>query len=184
MHSRGALELSINTLVIIILSLVILAGGLTLLYTFIGGATDIKAQLDEQTNQELERLLVEQGKQVALPLHVATVYRGETHVFGLGILNIGGESVGEKFQVLVSLNKVVDEQEQDITSLVSRSEVEQWVLYNTEIMIIQEHEQRREPILVSVSKAAQKGTYIFTVRVLLDNDQPYGNVQNFVVKVA
>src|SRR3989338_1661935 len=87
MNHKGAIELSVNTLVVVIISLVILAGGITLLYKFIAGAEEIKADLDARTTEELERLLVQQGKKVALPLHVADVERGKTHVFGLGILN-------------------------------------------------------------------------------------------------
>src|SRR3989344_2758265 len=105
MHKKGAIGLAVDVLVIIIISLVILAGGITILYKFIGGAEQTKAQLDERTNQELERLLVDQGQQVALPLHTAAIERGDSHVFGLGILNIGG--VGNQFKVQVELDKMV-----------------------------------------------------------------------------
>src|SRR3989344_8163548 len=100
--TKGAIELSMNMLVMIIISIVILTGGMVLLYKFIGGAEDIKSQLDTRTDSELERLLVDQGKQVALPLHTATVTRGESHVFGIGILNIG--SVGNEFLLRVELS--------------------------------------------------------------------------------
>ena len=89
---KGALGLSVETLVIIIISLVILSAGITLIYQFISGAEDIKAQLDQKTQEELDRLLVTQGKKVALPMHVATIRRGESHVFGIGILNTFDEN--------------------------------------------------------------------------------------------
>jgi hypothetical protein len=90
-----------NMLVVIILSLVILVGGVAFLYKLIAGAEQIKTDLDYRTQAELERLLVEQGQQVALPFRQATVNRGDHHVFGLGILNIG-----EKQEFHIKVNRI------------------------------------------------------------------------------
>jgi len=185
MNKKAAIGLSINTLVVIIISLVILAGGISLLYKFIGGADDLKSQLDEQTKAELERLLVNQGKQVALPLHVADVYSGEQHVFGLGILNIGGEDIGNQFSIMVGLSKATDGQNNEITLSV-KDDAEQWYLFEKETMIIEEGEHRKESIHVSVPNDALKGQYIFNVKVLHtpgDEDAQYGNTQKFYVNV-
>lgn len=170
-----------NVFVIILISLVILAGGITLLYKFLGGAVDVKAQLDEKTNEELERLLVDQGKQVALPLHTATIFRGESDVFGIGILNIG--NVGNEFLLRVELSKVVDEQEQDITTTVDKAGVESWLLYNTEPIILDENGHEKEVILVKVSPDTPKGQYIFNAYIFLASGEQYGNTQKFIVTV-
>lgn len=179
MTKNAAIELSINTLVIIIISIVVLGAGITLLYKFIGGAEEIKLQLDQQTSEELERLMVDQGKQVALPFHVADVSRGDTHVFGIGILNIGG--VGEQFTLDVTFNKVLDDQNNEIT--VSPSEVNTWLLYNKETLIIKENEHYKEGILINVPKDAVKGQYLFNARFFTENNKQYGNTQKFMVNV-
>lgn len=180
MNKRGALELPINVLVTIIIALVILASGITLLYKFIGGAQNIKGQIDERTNAELERLLVDQGKQVALPLHTAIIERGSTHVFGIGILNIGSL---RQFQLQVELSKVVDIQEQDITSEVDKIQVEEWLLYDPEPILLAENEHRKEPILVNVPADALPAQYIFNAKVILEDGKQYGNTQKFIVTV-
>jgi len=177
MNKKAAIGLSINTLVVVIISLVILGGGITLLYKFIGGAEDIKAGLDTRTSQELERLLLDQGKQVALPLHVATVERGDSHVYGIGILNIGPES---SFRIDVELSKVIDLNENDITDRVNS--VEDWLLYDVVPISIKENQHRKEGILVNVPNEALVGQYIFSVRVF-EGDIQYGNTQKFVVNV-
>ncbi|MBT3813815.1 hypothetical protein HOE37_04955 [Candidatus Woesearchaeota archaeon] len=176
MNKKAAIGLSINTLVVVIISLVVLAGGITLLYKFIGGAEEIKGELDAKTKTELERLLVDQGKPVALPLHVAYVNRGEQHVFGIGILNIGG--VGDKFNIEVGLSKVLDETE----SQVSVSGTDTWLLFNTKSIKILEGEHVSESILVNVPKTAPNGQYIFSVKIFSDSKQ-YGNTQKFYVNV-
>ena len=179
MPKKGALELPVNMLVIIILSLIILAGGITLLYRFIGGAEELKGQIDARTDAELERLLVDQGKQVALPLHTAIIRRGETHVFGLGLLNIGE---AREFLIQADLSKVVDAQEQDITTSVDKAAVEEWLLYEREPILLLEQEHRKEPLLVSVPAGALPAQYLFNARVTADEEQ-YGNAQKFIVTV-
>ena len=85
---KGDISLSMNFLVIIIISFVLLGMGITLLYNLLGKANSEKAQLDARTEQEISRLLIDEGKTVALPLNTIDLYPGESHVFGLGILNI------------------------------------------------------------------------------------------------
>ena len=174
MEKRGAIGLSINILVIIIISLVILGSGVTLLYKFISGAEEIKGELDVRTDQELERLLVDQGQRVALPLHAATVLRGETHVFGLGILNIGPK---EDFQIFVSLSDAFNEQNEVITNV----DEDEWIFYDESKFTLEQNENQKEPILVSVPKDAVPGSYVFVATV--STTEIYGNPQTFFVTV-
>ncbi len=170
-----------NVLVIIIISLVILAGGITLIYKFIGGAEELKGQLDSRTQQELERLLVDQGQQVALPLHVATIFRGESHVFGIGVLNTGG--VGEDFYLEVQSLKVVDLEEHDISTPQLLAQTQSWVLYNSDALLIEENQHSREAILVDVPRTAPEGQYLYLARVRTASGAQYGNAQSFIVNV-
>lgn len=180
-NTRGAIGLSIETLVIIIISLIILSAGITLIYQFIRGAEDIKAELDSKTQDELERLLVGQGKKVALPLHVATVPRGDSHIFGLGILNTYDAT--ENFRVSIRLNKVTDETKADITSQVNPQNVAAWALYNTASIAVESNAHDKEAILIQVPKDALKGEYIFVAEVFDGKNNLYGNQQTFIVKV-
>ncbi|MEW5897087.1 MAG: hypothetical protein AB1668_05315 [Nanoarchaeota archaeon] len=184
MQKQAALSLSMEVLVVIIISIVILVGGISLLYKFIGGAEDIKGELDRKTQDELERLLVDQGMRVALPLHAADVQRGENHVFGLGILNTFNSRQG--FIIQIALKKVVDETQKDITSQVNSADVIKWALYNADPIFLDPVEHRKEPILINVPKDAIKGQFIFSalVRANIDGkDIAYGNPQTFIVNV-
>ncbi len=177
MNKKAAIGLSINTLVVIIISLIILAGGVTLLYKFIGGAEQLKTDLDTKTEAELEKLLVDQGKRVALPLQVASVSRGEGHVFGLGILNIGG--VGNSFRIIVDLSAALDELENEFTA----PEANSWSFYDDNAIIIPESGHEKKGIMVTVPKDAKKGKYIFNAKIILENGEQYGNTQKFYVNV-
>ncbi len=179
---KAAIGLSINTLVVVIISLVILSSGITLLYKFIGGATDIQEGLDQRTADQLDRLLVDQGKQVALPLHRETIDRGEDHIFGIGILNIGG---GEEFTIKVTLSRNVEENGE--MGALSTNDVYDWLLFDPGPHTIRENEHRKEGIQVIVPKDALKGQYIFNARVYREEsgeEVQYGNTQKFTVIVV
>lgn len=182
---KGAIDLSMNVLVTIIISLVILGSGITLLYNFIGGAEELKAELDQRTAQELERLLVDQGERVALPLHAATVLRGENHVFGIGILNIK-DGVTD-FQIMVDLSDAFDKQNELIVT--STIDLNQWIFYDESIFSLDANEHQKEAILVTVPKDAVPGKYVFVATVVnppcavVDADCRYGNPQTFFVTV-
>ncbi len=179
MEKRAAIGLSINLLVTVIISIVILAGGIAFLYQLIGGAEEIKADLDARTQAELERLLIDEGKKVALPHHTATVLRGETHVFGLGILNIDESEFGQEFSIGVELSKAIDEAE---NPLEPQPDTSPWLLFNPGPYTIEENQHHSEPILVNIPKEALKGTYIFNARVFAGTE-PYDNIKKFTVTV-
>ena len=183
MQKRGAIGLSINTLVIVIISMVILGGGITMMYKFISGAEDTKNQLDAKTDAELERLLVDQGKPVALPLHVATVEAGETHVFGLGILNI--KQTTDDFNIEVTIAKIVDKEQNNLidadASLLETAN--SYLLYNTESVTIKQNGHHKESILVDLPEDAKKGQYIYKARVKDKDSKLHGNPQTFYVNV-
>jgi len=173
--------MSVETLVVIIISLVVLAGGITLMYKWIYGAESIKSSLDEQTNSELERLLVEQGKQVALPRNVADLNRGENHVFGIGILNVGDES---NFRIEVGDPQAVDQTNNPISVAVDKSS---WLLYNDQPITLKQGQHVKEFINVKVPKEnTPLGQYIFPVKVRYGSgpdEKQYGNTQKVIVNV-
>ncbi|MBT6762722.1 hypothetical protein HOA92_06805 [archaeon] len=178
---KGSINLAMSTIVIVIMGVVILTSGILLMKTFISGADDIKDQLDAQTESELERLLVDQGKKVALPLHTVTVEAGEDHIFGLGILNIDAEVYGENFNLDVALSKLVGGDNLEIA--VSEDDVLSWLLYDTGEIRIEENEHHSEIIHVGVPETAAKGTYIFNVYVYYSGDSRYDSVKKLYVTV-
>ncbi|MFH0701287.1 MAG: hypothetical protein V2A62_02530 [Candidatus Woesearchaeota archaeon] len=188
-HRKGAIGMSVETLVIIIISLVVLIGGISLLYKWIGGAESMKDQLDEKTNSELERLLVEQGKQVALPRNVADLTRGENHIFGIGILNTDYEN---KFRIEVTPPTEIANPEGKIISVLDLDPAA-WLLFNDQLITLKQGEHVKEFINVKVPKEnTDLGQYIFSVKVKCIQcktpsgeikDIPYGNTQKIIVNV-
>ena len=174
---RGAIGLAINMIVIIILSIVILGLGIAFLQSIMGGANDLKADLDAQTSNELERLMMDQNKKVAVPLNTATLFGGDSHVFGVGILNILDD---RGFSISIEQTKYIDDNDDIDTTDSSGND---WLLYNTEMIQIAQNDHHKEGVLVSVPKDAGRGTYIFDVSVKDDTGALYDNIKKFYVEV-
>ena len=179
MNKKGAVGLPMNVLVVVIISFVILAGGISLLYQFIGGAEDIKKNLDAQTEAELNKLLTDQGKKVALPRNTAKVEPGKSKIFGLGILNIDENEYKDQFSFTIQLSKAINPSEKVFTPT---SDTTSWFLFSGGPFTIKENNYHKEPILVKVPSNTQKGTYIFNVKVKAGS-QTYGSIKKINVLV-
>ncbi len=179
---RAAINLSMEFLVVIVISLVVLGMGVTLLYKFLGGAEDVKRDLDKRTEDELRRLLTDEGKPVALPLHLAELSPGEKHIFGLGILNVENEE--KAFYLSIEKVKVADEQNNPLPSI-TFDQVRSWLLYTRSPLVLKKGEKHFEPIMVQVPKDAVKGTYLFDVVVRKDapDGEQYWHTKKFIVVV-
>jgi len=181
-NKKGAIGLSVETIVVVIISLVILAGGITLMYKWIFASESFKQTIDEQTNAELERLLVEQGKQVALPRNVADLNRKESHVFGIGILNVGPEN---SFRIEVSPPIDMADGSGNIVPITVNKE--DWLLFDGEPFTLKQGESVKKSIEVNAPvENTPLGQYVFTVKVkygTVPDEKQYGNTQKIVVNV-
>lgn len=179
MDQKGAIDLSVNTLVVVIIGLVILGAGITFLYQLIAQSTELKAKLDQQTEEQLKQLLIDQGRKVAISVNTATVLRGESRIFGVGILNVGEEDF---FTIDVSLSKFVNEENQEATTDDLEIQTKEWLFYSQEQFSLGAEGNHNEAIMVNIPKNVLTGQYLFNVRVF-DSEGQYGNTQKFVITV-
>ena len=92
--NKKAIQLSINFLVIIIISIVMLSSGILIIKKYFKTADEIQLQLDEQTINDIGNLL-DSGNQVAIQLNKKTIPAGESAIFGIGVINIFDTVVAE-----------------------------------------------------------------------------------------
>ena len=178
--NKKAIELSVNFLVIIVLSLVMLSLGVILINKFFEAAEDIKTDLDSQTEAGIQSLL-EQGKMVAVPINRKTIIRGEHDIFGLGILNI--KDSGD-FKVVVRASDGFEPESNNYASI-STDNFAGWPLYFTEEFNLDRDQRRSIGIAIIVDKTALRGTYIFDVEVSYCTPYcvPYDTLKKIFVQV-
>lgn len=166
--NKKAFELSATVIVLLVISIVIFAGGLILIKKFFGSAEEIKGEIERSTQAQIESLLREGGI-VAIPLNKKTIPRGNGAVFGLGVRNIG--SAGD-FWVAAKFYKAFLPDEKTEIPIDADYVNEHWVLYSEEPFSLDPNKFNMVPIAVNVGSSVDaigtitaSGTYVFNVCV-------------------
>ena len=164
--SKKAFELSATIIVLLVISIVMFAGGIILIKKFFGSAEEIKGEIERSTQEQIESLLREGGI-VAIPLNKKTITRGNGAVFGLGVRNIG--SAGE-FWVAAKFYKAF--QPDGKTEITADADYinEHWLPYSEEPFSLDPNKFNLIPIAINVGSSfdaigtrTSAGTYVFNV---------------------
>jgi len=155
--NKKAIELSVNFIVIIIISMVVFGMGLFFANKLFKEAENIKQSLDESSERQIIALL-DSGQRLVMPIDNKVVEKGESYVFGLGVLNIlGGTRV---FEVTLSSSLYIDQQgrTQNPPSIsLEFIEFQRRDVKNNERIVF--------PLVVRVPRKAPAGTYVINVDV-------------------
>lgn len=151
MKKKAAIELSMNFIIVIILSIVILGAGIALTRTIFSGATQIQESLDEKTQAAIEDSL--RDSPVSIPFAEKSAERNQGRLFGLGVKNILGDPKTFRFNVTLSRT-----QPATITTKLN-------LLFNSDQFELEDNGQKISEIKVIVPKDAETGMYIYTVKV-------------------
>ena len=184
LKKRAAIELSVNFIVIIIISLVVLGMGVYLVNRFVSEASDIKEELDIETEKQIMDLL-SSGDRVAFPINKKTIAKGHGEVFGLGIFNILGEE--KTFTVDLEQGIFIEKGATESDDTWPSSEpvpVPVPVFIASRSKEIKNNEQVVLSIPVNVPKGTPSGTYVIDVNVKYDTDKEYGTTQKIYVIVT
>ncbi len=168
MKKKG-FQLAMSAIVTIIIAIVLVGMGVLLLNKFIGGAQDIKAELDERTDQQLS-ILLESGQRIAVPFNSFTLRRGDSQVVGVGILNIDEDTPSKDFEILVAVSDAFYKNNSQIQGVNGSA----WVKYDASPVTINSREQYKTALLFTVPKDSPSGTYIFNVDVRIFNGPSLG----------
>lgn len=165
---KKAFELSATIIVLLVISIVIFAGGIILVKKLFSGAEEIKGEIERSTQEQIESLL-RGGGIVAIPLNKKEVPRGKGNVFGLGIRNVGSEG---EFWVAVKFYKAVLPDEKTPIAVDDDYINEHWILYSEEPFSLAPNKFKLVPIALSVGNSVDAigtltsaGTYLFNVCV-------------------
>ncbi len=172
MKKKRGLELSINFLVVIIISIALLFMGAAFFRNLLIGANKIKENYDQRTEEELEDLLT-QGERVAIPFPRQDARKGDTIVFGLGIYNALGHNLNFKVNVQCS---TAFQDTQELTTACGDvfTNGDGKIFWNGNDILIKNNERHKMPIAVYFPKNAEVATYIFNVCVCQGDSTPVG----------
>ncbi|MBT5022741.1 hypothetical protein HOK51_05755 [Candidatus Woesearchaeota archaeon] len=171
LKNKKAIQLSINFIVMLILAVAMFSGGLIFLNKFFSKTTEMKGNLDAQTEKQIEKLL-DSGSPVVLPIHTKEVYRGKTAVFGIGVL---ADKTAE-YTMKPDFKTAFDSEKKTICGTgMDDCSLNSWLTLGSgkmttpgiigETQSLKKNEKGKFLILVSVPSTAKRGTYIFKVDV-------------------
>ena len=174
MMNKKAIQLSVNFLVIVILSLAVFSMGIIFVNKIFFSASKKVAEMDAQTKQELANLL-DQGDKIAMPFFQKSVIHGKTATFGIGVLNTISSLAREDFEIVVEFDAAYKKDNTEITPVSDpdgqgTQENNGWLAYDHSTHEIKPNEQGRYTIAISPPKDAETGVYIFNTAVCYDPD--------------
>lgn len=174
--NKKAMELSINFIVMLVLSIAVFSFGLVFLNNVFTQAGEIKAQLDSDSEQRLMTLL-DRGEMVAIPIQSKDVKAGGSIVFGLGVLSI--EEGTTRFTVAINCTLALSPNDDEIPGACSKT----WFI-SPKPFDLTKNEKKLIPIAVQAPSGLPRGTYGFTVKVYA-NDILYGGApKQFFVNIV
>ncbi|NPE26997.1 hypothetical protein HNV12_03280 [Methanococcoides sp. SA1] len=106
MKKRGAMEMSIGTIVIIVLAMSMLILGMILIQNIFGGASDNILQMNDKVKGEINKLFVEDKRTVIyLPNQIAKIEQNEDWGVAFGITNLArGTAEAGRFHYEVTVS--------------------------------------------------------------------------------
>lgn len=176
-HSKKGFEFTVTYLVMLILGITALIFGILFATDLFSKAQQTKLQLDEQTEKQIEQLLLD-GSRVAIPLNQKEVQRNDLVSFGIGVLNVLGNQ--ETFRVSVTPGAGY---RPDKTTICSPCSLQQsWVQQAQTTVSLQNNEDYTFLVGFLVPKNAEVGTYIFNVNVEsgISTPEAYGTAKIYV----
>ena len=178
---KGAVELSVNFLVLLIIAIVVFGLSLTFVYRMMAKAEDIRKMSEDEMDSKIEGILCEEIEKVCLPRSVQTISRGGAEFFGLRLRNIFTERSETEFTINVehgSEDGVYGYSGEDNVPIRERLI---WQPTEPRTVILKANEMKNIGIAGQVPKTALPGKYFFTATV--QSEQGVYSISKFYVNV-
>ena len=176
MLKKGAIELSVNFLVIIIISIVIFGFGVYFVSKLSATASDLTQMTASELDQKIANLVCEGYDRVCISTEKKTITKKNFAVFGIKIFNIGPK---QSFTVTVGSTKRIGFDK--IEYLAASSELTINPTSRPPFEIDQNNE-KNIAIGVQVNPSAKPGIYILNVEIKVGSNQ-YVPIQKLYVEV-
>lgn len=161
---KGALELSTNFFVGLILGILMLTFGFVFLYNLVSAADKIKEQGLPDTFEMLAQSCVEKQQMLCVPMSKLTAKPGKTVSYGIVINNVLGDK--KSFKPLVKFSLAVLD---DGTKLTSLPGSEKWTFQDFRVMQVENNKHESFEVPIKVPLGTKRGTYVFNVNICVNS---------------
>jgi hypothetical protein len=170
-HKKGAIELSVNFIIVIVISIVIVAGGFVIFYNLKNKAVDFVTTVDIQTQERLKAMMMSDNIDVVVYPQDLSIDNGKKALVSFGITN----TLNEKQNFLIQNSYTLfyfenpDMAGVDVKSLpplqrpsfvIGTNSVGDTLLGSAD-----PKDQLMRGIFISMGKNAKSGQYIYTFTI-------------------
>ncbi len=166
MNKKG-IELSINFVVMLILAIAMLGGSLYIVSKFFEKTIITTKNLDKQTESELERMIA-QGEKTIIPFNVVNVRKGDSKTFGLGILNVLGDTMNFTVNITGKNISGCDATDSTGDSVFNPNNIDENkinVIYQTSPYTVKNNEHVKAILVFWVGKKVKTCQHVYDVKV-------------------
>lgn len=163
MDKKAALELSVNFIVILIVSILILSLGLFITFSLVSRANSQADQILEKTHLELQQA-ANTDKEIVVVDSSQQGSAGKNSFFGIGIINRIEHNT--KFRVITNFSRAFDRNEQEINN--SYSSTIQITNREIDIGELSKDQGKESFVGINIPKGSPSGTYAFNVYVCIN----------------
>lgn len=167
--NRRAMELAVNTLVVLILGITIVTGGMVLMYKIFDKVQGIPSEVDAQTQKQLFNILLGSKKRISVLNNVQDIKRKEQAIFPVATMN-QEEGTSTEFKVDPVPKLVVDPGDdcaQQWTANPDQNYLDACPVASAldDPFMLKRYESKAFYVVVDVPKGASNGEYTFEVNV-------------------
>lgn len=185
MFYKKGIELSMNFLVILIISLVIFGFGIYFISQLSSQATGLADITLGELDKKIGDLICEGSVRVCIGIERQVIKKGKLGVFGLKILNLDDS---QEFEVSVTPSNPVGYDSNSKAILITGnfkglSIVPSIYTNPGRAVLIDKNEEETMGIGIEVPKQAPPGTYIFNVNIKDSSGNDYSKTQKIYVEV-
>ena len=176
MFDKRAIELSLNFIVILIISIIIFGFGIRFISQLSSQATELQEITTAELDERIGNLICEGSDRVCVGIGRKTIRRTIFDIFGLKIVNI---LESQNFDISV-------ERPTPSGYTISKEEIQtDDLIWNPKqrSVFIEKNEEKNLGIGVQVPANIVSGTYIFDVKIQTADGKSYSNIQKLYVDV-
>src|SRR3989344_7314307 len=171
MLNKRGIELSVNFLVVLIISIAVIAFGIRFVYNIVGETKKLEQISGDQLDAKIENLICADEDKVCIGKDIKKIPRGKVDVFGLKILNTdfqdGPGGIAQVFIVKIDACQYVKGNSKDSCNIAAKKYINTLPELSSvgRTLKIKLKEETKIAIAAIVPKDAESGTYIIDVNV-------------------
>jgi hypothetical protein len=178
MNHKGQIELSANFIIIIVISVVVLAGGFTIFYKMIHNAQETVTALDGQTQEKIKNMMLDNQRTAVYPSEL-TMNSNDPQMIGVGITNIF--EADTTFNVRLIDVKLYNDANPDGTDVANTPDVlKDYYDIISENIAIKPQDKGVKGMLLKLPQGSLKGQFVYTINITNSSIYDYGVVQVIV----